>query len=817
MVEPAKKLFSDYLKKVDFDPPKTDVFSNTYAARYSESPEEIKECLSEHMIKPVQFVSEIEEMYKNGAGIFIEVGPGSVLTNLTKKILKDRPFIAVPTDIAGQEGLPQLLRAFGQLLVNGIPLSLDRLFDGRMIKSLNLDEPGHEKAEALSAATWLVNGSMARPVSQDPRKKALNANKRTSEEMNGAKTSGLPLESNTGKAYTAKKKHDMGLSETFSVKSGNGMNSVDATMMRYQKLMNKFMETQKNIMLSYLQSRSRSSNQLVTHEPGLSQTKIKKQSVEKVSPHEYETVPRFLIKSYKTALPEEMLKLSGDGVFIVTDDGRGIASSLAKRLIELGGQAVILRLNSERPETEDMAFSVCLDDPSELERVISEIEQKYRSIVGVIHLQPLAYTTPFQKMDFHSWKEHLKRDVKYLFYLAKAAGSRLRGAGIRGDAWLVAATALYGQVNNGNSEKGGFVGQAGIAGLMKTLSLEWPEVNCKAIDLDMANEPELLITQLLKEMTVKQGPVELGYRGAERIVSRAEPASLNQKNREIRIESDWVILVTGGAAGITAQVAYELAVKYKPILILVGRSPHPDEGELSDTVGLTMQKDIKAALIKRFSSNGQSCTPVTVEKAYSGIIRGREIRRNIKEMRDAGATVHYFQANVCDEQKFGGLIDKVYSTFKRIDGVIHGAGIIEDKLLEDKSYDSFNRVFDTKTDSAFIIARKIHLDSLKFIAFFTSVAGFFGNRGQSDYAAANEVLNELALFIDGKTPGRVVSINWGPWKKKGMVTPELEKKFKRLGIQLIPTSVGPSMFEREIRCGGKGKVEVVIGDGPWMT
>jgi len=238
---------------------------------------------------------------------------------------------------------------------------------------------------------------------------------------------------------------------------------------------------------------------------------------------------------------------------------------------------------------------------------------------------------------------------------------------------------------------------------------------------------------------------------------------------------------------------------------------------LSDTADLTMEKDIKAALIKRFSSNGQSCTPVTVEKAYFGIIRGREIRRNIKKMRDAGATVHYFQANVCDEQQFGGLIDKIYSTFKRIDGVIHGAGIIEDKLLEDKSYDSFDRVFDTKTDSAFIIARKIHLDSLKFIAFFTSVAGFFGNRGQSDYAAANEVLNELALFIDGKTPGRVVSINWGPWKKKGMVTPELEKKFKRLGIQLIPTSAGPAMFEREIRCGGKGNVEVVIGDGPWMT
>jgi hypothetical protein len=97
------------------------------------------------------------------------------------------------------------------------------------------------------------------------------------------------------------------------------------------------------------------------------------------------------------------------------------------------------------------------------------------------------------------------------------------------------------------------------------------------------------------------------------------------------------------------------------------------------------------------------------------------------------------------------------------------------------------------------------------------VAGCFGNRGQSDYAAANEVLNKLALYLDHQYGGRVVAINWGPWKKLGMVSPELEKKFNELGIQLILPSVGPDLFDQEITWGDKGKVQIVIGDGPWKT
>src|SRR5690606_1071695 len=163
---------------------------------------------------------------------------------------------------------------------------------------------------------------------------------------------------------------------------------------------------------------------------------------------------------------------------------------------------------------------------------------------------------------------------------------------------------------------------------------------------------------------------------------------------------------------------------------------------------------------------------------------------------------------------FGGLIEAIYKTHGRVDGVIHGAGVIEDKRLEQKSDDSFDRVFETKTRSAFTLSRKLRPDSLKFLVFFSSMAGRFGNRGQSDYAAANEVLNKLAIVLDRKWPARVVAINWGPWQT-GMVSPEVQRQFAQRGVQLIPPADGARVLDEELRKGTGGEVEIVLGDGPW--
>ena len=68
--------------------------------------------------------------------------------------------------------------------------------------------------------------------------------------------------------------------------------------------------------------------------------------------------------------------------------------------------------------------------------------------------------------------------------------------------------------------------------------------------------------------------------------------------------------------------------------------------------------------------------------------------------------------------------------------------------------------------------------SLSHLALFSSTSGFYGNVGQSDYAAANEVLNKFAHAFERRFPAcRAVVFDWGPWDG-GMVTPFLKSLFE---------------------------------------
>jgi len=153
--------------------------------------------------------------------------------------------------------------------------------------------------------------------------------------------------------------------------------------------------------------------------------------------------------------------------------------------------------------------------------------------------------------------------------------------------------------------------------------------------------------------------------------------------------------------------------------------------------------------------------------------------------------------------------------------VIHGAGVIEDGWLLDKARAGIDRVIDTKVDSAFLLAKHLRPDTLKFLAFFTSVAGRFGNRGQADYATANEILGRLAWVLAARWGDRikVAAINWSPWDRTthgaGMVTPEVRRQFEARGVRLVGSAAGRRFLLNELLYGPTADVELVAGDFPW--
>jgi NAD(P)-dependent dehydrogenase (short-subunit alcohol dehydrogenase family) len=296
---------------------------------------------------------------------------------------------------------------------------------------------------------------------------------------------------------------------------------------------------------------------------------------------------------------------------------------------------------------------------------------------------------------------------------------------------------------------------------------------------------------------------------------RTGPVSLGERGRRVELASDSVVLVAGGARGITSAVAIELARRYSPTLILLGRSPLPTANESPGTKGLTGLRELKSALMEEYRQTGETPTTALIEAAYGRLLKEREMRTALRAMEQEGATVRYHQVDVTDPVAVGHLLNNVYQTYGRLDGVIHGAGIIEDRLVTDKTLDSYDRVFDTKVQGAFALVQHLRPESLKFLVFFSSVAGLYGNAGQADYGAANEVLNKIALALDLMWPGRVVSINWGPWAEIGMASPEVQQRFVERGVELVQPAAGQRMFALELELGAKGDVEVILGAGPW--
>jgi len=169
------------------------------------------------------------------------------------------------------------------------------------------------------------------------------------------------------------------------------------------------------------------------------------------------------------------------------------------------------------------------------------------------------------------------------------------------------------------------------------------------------------------------------------------------------------------------------------------------------------------------------------------------------------------------------LVQGLYARHGRIDGVVHGAGVIEDKLLADKASDSWSRVVDTKVIGLLLLQKHLVPQSLKFLCVFSSVAGRYGNSGQSDYATANELMNRLCAQLRDRWQHKV-NVNalcWGPWGATkfgaGMVTADTEAKFAEKGVRLVSASLGRRLFRRELARAAGTPIEVVCGEAPWES
>jgi len=355
---------------------------------------------------------------------------------------------------------------------------------------------------------------------------------------------------------------------------------------------------------------------------------------------------------------------------------------------------------------------------------------------------------------------------------------------------------------------------AGLPALVKTASQEWPTASLKAIDLQRAERDDAsLATALADELLLGGGELEVGLRASG---ERLAPRSVSSKvirGSDAAIGKDDVVVVSGGARGVTSSCVIRWASECHGRFVLLGRSVLSDEPACCK--GIVDDAGLKRALLAEAQSQELRLSPAELSAQVRSVLGSREIRATLDAVHAAGGEARYRSVDITDSAALAAALDETRSDWGPVKGLVHGAGVLADRLIVDQTDEQFDRVFNTKIEGLRSLLANLSSDPLQVICMFSSVSARCGNNGQSTYAMANEILNKVAWAESRARGGKVLvkSLGWGPWEG-GMVSPQLKEHFAALGVPMIPLDVGAQMLADELTGGNPEQVELVLGGEP---
>ncbi|MFW9823515.1 MAG: SDR family NAD(P)-dependent oxidoreductase, partial [Candidatus Thorarchaeota archaeon] len=316
--------------------------------------------------------------------------------------------------------------------------------------------------------------------------------------------------------------------------------------------------------------------------------------------------------------------------------------------------------------------------------------------------------------------------------------------------------------------------------------------------------------QIIDEISVWDNIEEVSYKEGERYTLLRSEIEDTSENNDYSISDEDVILVTGGAQGITFACIEELTNKVKPKLILLGLAPY--EESLSEYLQQAPDKleEKKKELTDLLKSKQKKVTPVMIKREWKHFLDKLDTYRNIENLRKKGLNVEYYGVDITDKEKVMKVFKQINEKLENpISVIVHGAGIEESKSFLKKNLQIAHKVVDVKIGGFLNIINNLEMLQLKYLVVFSSVAGRFGNQGQIDYAFANAFLSRLAWsYSQYNNP--FLSIDWTAWADIGMATQGSTLQIlTQSGVVPVPPQIGVKIFSNLVLSFLKG--EYIVG------
>jgi len=475
---------------------------------------------------------------------------------------------------------------------------------------------------------------------------------------------------------------------------------------------------------------------------------------------------------------------AGDRVLVALDSG-GVGKALVRQLTKRGVTTLVL---------DDCT------DPEDLQRRVGEWTAD-GPINGVYWLPALDPAGDADLLDPEARVVAINCRIKSLFRVMRALYDQ--------PLFLITATRLGGRHGYDRAGATDTIGGA-VVGFTKAFAREKPGQLAKAVDFAPSRKTTAVADQLIDETLYDKGAVEIGYADGHRWTVGLESQAIEFGGQ---LSAGRVFVVTGAAGSIVSAIVADLAAASKGIFWLLDLTPEPNPDD-ADLQRLESDRDgLKRDLFDRLKRSAERVTPAMVEQEITRLERSRAALAAIRAVEARGGHARYRAVDLRDVDRVAQVMSEVIQESGRVDVLLHAAGLEVSRPLPKKEPREFDLVFDVKVDGWFNLLRGLGDAPLGAAVVFSSIAGRFGNAGQTDYSAANDMLCKAMSALRRTRPDtRGIAIDWTAWADIGMATRgSIPAIMKQAGIDMLAPEAGIPVVRRELTAGTHG--EVLIADG----
>lgn len=441
--------------------------------------------------------------------------------------------------------------------------------------------------------------------------------------------------------------------------------------------------------------------------------------------------------------------------------GRGLAADIVEQLQKHGQRTLELRLNPQGAETEFGADTIALTTGSatEWKQVFDHLSDSGWQLksLGIVWL--LSDGAPSNEPLWIQTQAHVTGFLGLMSQLRELGIKRLE-RGLQ----LLTSGAVSTADNDTLTPT-----QSQYWGLGRVVAAEQPELQCRLIDVavnegDDSTSLTTAVTDVLLNDTREN---QLAIRGGRLFAPRLKPLRLPppaEGSTSPQIREDASYLIAGGLGMLGRLAARWLAAAGARHIVLVSRRP-PTESALE----------------------------------------------LIAEIESEGCKVYVRQADLGVEEQVAQLFAWMDSELPALGGLIHAAGVVDDGLIADQSWERFAGVASSKSQAAWSLHKLTEDRELDFFVLYSSAASVLGSPGQSNYATANGFLDGLA-WMRRQMGLPALSVNWGPWTE-GMADNEVVTK--RLALQGITPLAVDESHDVLARMIGAETIQATVFDVDW--